>query len=340
MNEIEDHAYSQTAAEVGGVLMGTTSKSGTSIEGFIPALSATAEQVTLTFTHDVWEDILRMAGDQFPDLRIVGWYHTHPTFGIFLSEYDLFIQQNFFNDPGHFALVIDPVQGLYGWFANNPDGSVAEIEHGKTIRGPKRSVEPLTPQQSQGKPWKAWVFGGVGLVLGAGLGTGITLAQTPPDVSGALIESRQTVASQAEVVAGLEAELAALYEYLVLTHVPGARETLEDIARLYYRDESSGLSRLMSANGLLSPDEMVPGLLLVVPEPEKASVATKELREISWSALPQYNNGIRPPITPPTDSLEEPPTSDDEAVNDIAEVEPEPEQLDQDAIPSESDSDE
>jgi len=32
------------------------------------------------------------------DKKIVGWIHTHPDFGIFLSEYDKFIQQNFFGE--------------------------------------------------------------------------------------------------------------------------------------------------------------------------------------------------------------------------------------------------
>ncbi len=31
-----------------------------------------------------------------PNIDIVGWYHTHPSFGIFLSHHDLFIHQNFF----------------------------------------------------------------------------------------------------------------------------------------------------------------------------------------------------------------------------------------------------
>jgi len=37
---------------------------------------------------------------QFADKKIVGWYHSHPGFGIFLSEYDLFIHRNFFTAPG------------------------------------------------------------------------------------------------------------------------------------------------------------------------------------------------------------------------------------------------
>ena len=36
-------------------------------------------------------------------LKIVGWYHTHPGFGVEFSEMDLFIQQNFFGGPAQIA---------------------------------------------------------------------------------------------------------------------------------------------------------------------------------------------------------------------------------------------
>ena len=42
--------------------------------------------------------------------RIVGWYHTHPGFGIFLSGMDLFIQDHFFNLPWQVAFVYDPLR--------------------------------------------------------------------------------------------------------------------------------------------------------------------------------------------------------------------------------------
>jgi proteasome lid subunit RPN8/RPN11 len=47
---------------------------------------------------------------------IVGWYHTHPGFGIFLSGMDQFIHQNFFIQLWHVALVLDPVARRSGFF--------------------------------------------------------------------------------------------------------------------------------------------------------------------------------------------------------------------------------
>ena len=43
-------------------------------------------QASFTYTHDSWEEITRERDRLHPDLDIVGWYHTHPDFGIFLSQ--------------------------------------------------------------------------------------------------------------------------------------------------------------------------------------------------------------------------------------------------------------
>ena len=49
------------------------------------------------FTHDTWSAITRER-EQFPaELQMVGWYHTHPDWGVFLSGMDMFICDNFFN---------------------------------------------------------------------------------------------------------------------------------------------------------------------------------------------------------------------------------------------------
>jgi hypothetical protein len=47
---------------------------------------------------------------------MVGWYHTHPDWGVFLSGMDLFICEHFFNKPLDVALVVDPCRQDRGWF--------------------------------------------------------------------------------------------------------------------------------------------------------------------------------------------------------------------------------
>ena len=135
---IEMHSYSELGLEVGGFLLGTIQNGNTSVVASIPALKAKSQQISLTFTHEVWEEALKTAATEYPGLSIVGWYHTHPSFGLFLSEYDIFIQKNFFAAPGQIALVIDPIAGDFAWFS--ADGRSKEpklVDRGSTKAGPR-----------------------------------------------------------------------------------------------------------------------------------------------------------------------------------------------------------
>ena len=44
------------------------------------------------------------------ELRIVGWWHSHPGFGCFLSRTDLHTQEFFFPESYQVALVLDPIK--------------------------------------------------------------------------------------------------------------------------------------------------------------------------------------------------------------------------------------
>src|SRR5205085_10685180 len=68
------------------------------------------------FTAETWKHIQGVMEKEHPQQRIVGWYHTHPGFGIFLSDMDLFIHGNFFNLPWQVAFVYDPANGEEGMF--------------------------------------------------------------------------------------------------------------------------------------------------------------------------------------------------------------------------------
>lgn len=53
---------------------------------------------------------------QVPGARLVGWYHTHPNLGIFLSSTDFQVTEGLFNASWHVATVIDPVRNEEGSF--------------------------------------------------------------------------------------------------------------------------------------------------------------------------------------------------------------------------------
>ena len=50
------------------------------------------------------------------NLRIVGWWHSHPNFGCFLSPVDLHTQEYFFPESYQVALVIDPIRDEFKFF--------------------------------------------------------------------------------------------------------------------------------------------------------------------------------------------------------------------------------
>ncbi len=118
--QVYTHVFSNADREVGGVLIGRTSPEHRAplVTAAIAAMSASERRSTLTFTQDTWEHVHRVLERDHPEQQIVGWYHSHPGFGIFLSEHDLFIHRNFFSGPAQIAFVVDPLQGsegVFGW---------------------------------------------------------------------------------------------------------------------------------------------------------------------------------------------------------------------------------
>ncbi len=118
--KIRRFAANKTENESGGMLIGEVlqefGKMHIIISGFIEAKYTDATPTTLKFTHETWEHCHKEMAERFPGKKIVGWIHTHPNFGIFLSEYDKFIHENFFSDDHDVAYVVDPVQNTEGFY--------------------------------------------------------------------------------------------------------------------------------------------------------------------------------------------------------------------------------
>lgn len=151
LNQIHRHGLSTTDIEVCGVLVGNVYHDPSGpwlyIEKAIEGNHATQRAAQVTFTADTWAHIQSIMDKDYPDKRILGWYHTHPGFGIFLSDMDVFIQENFFPEPWQVAFVYDPKakeEGLFFWKEGKPDTEKflkeedAEIEETtRTVREPK-----------------------------------------------------------------------------------------------------------------------------------------------------------------------------------------------------------
>jgi proteasome lid subunit RPN8/RPN11 len=237
---IEKHAYSNLEAEVGGMLFGRIDEQGVAhIIGSIPALTAAAEQISLTFTHDVWADILSKGEKQYPGEKIVGWYHTHPSFGLFLSEYDEFIQRNFFGQPGQIALVIDPIAGEMGWFAKDKADKIDLVFKEKTKVGPKSPVRPQSPLEANWKG-RALTHGGAA-VVSAALTWGIIFSTSGPSLE----TSQQALFEEYNFIMSY-------VQQPNVTYVATTGDTYRSISKMFYGDAGQAESlRLDNGGGKL-----------------------------------------------------------------------------------------
>lgn len=164
LEQMEAYAGTDLSRELAGVMLGEIKpreqKMVVCIKAAIEARDTRAQRSSVTFTHQSWQYINEVQERLFPDLKVVGWFHTHPGFGIFLSEYDLFIHRNFFNLAGQVALVIDPVageRGMFGW-----QGEALELYEytladsglangGYLLSGGEKPVHTDEPYQSEGR---------------------------------------------------------------------------------------------------------------------------------------------------------------------------------------------
>ena len=219
--EIQEHASTDLENEVAGFLLGRVrdadgaGRSLVMIEAAITAKHVVTGPTHVEFSHQTWTELHRQRESEFGDLPVVGWYHTHPSIGIFLSRYDVFIHQHFFSRAGDVALVLDPVQhhaGFFVWSGNELDPrrykgflelsvsaerQLAPIEnlaptHGQSADGPARlpgqgppveALAPATPAtEAATEPrsrllpaWSAIAFGTLTMVAIAGLAVGLAV---------------------------------------------------------------------------------------------------------------------------------------------------------------------
>jgi proteasome lid subunit RPN8/RPN11 len=149
---IRQHARSCNKTEVCGVLIGQDRDQRVQIAACIEGENAEGAGAHVTFTQDTWEHIYAVKDKEYPDERIVGWYHSHPGFGIFLSDHDTFIHKNFFSSPGQIAWVYDPhsdEEGCFGWV----DGQIERLSRVAILdrRGGERAEATARPETHQAR---------------------------------------------------------------------------------------------------------------------------------------------------------------------------------------------
>ena len=161
--QIDEHGRSDTSVELGGLLLGNVyhdqERLFVDVSAAIIAKSDKNGPVHFTFTADAWAACHEEREAVYPDLKIVGWYHTHPDLGVFYSGDDVVVHTTAFSLAWHVGLVLDPVRNtvaLFGWeedeisgdkslhpvqgwfeMASNQDGSVIpwQYRQGRGLRG-------------------------------------------------------------------------------------------------------------------------------------------------------------------------------------------------------------
>jgi proteasome lid subunit RPN8/RPN11 len=122
--DAQAHALSSLDREVAGMLIGPPPEKQPDgryvvhVSDVIIAKHTKMHGASVTYTPESWRYVTDRLQERYPNEEavIVGWYHTHPGFGIFLSGMDLFIHQHFFTQKWHIALVLDPHARKSGFF--------------------------------------------------------------------------------------------------------------------------------------------------------------------------------------------------------------------------------
>ena len=126
LNAIDDHLSSDIMNELGGVMTGdycinSSGEKFIKIDGYITAMHTQSSSSRLTFTHETWSHINSELELKHSGKKILGWYHSHPGHTVFFSNFDVFIQENFFNMEYMVAYVFDPTikeRGFFYWKEN------------------------------------------------------------------------------------------------------------------------------------------------------------------------------------------------------------------------------
>ncbi|MFH1633903.1 MAG: Mov34/MPN/PAD-1 family protein [Chloroflexota bacterium] len=120
------HAKESLDKEICGVLVGEICEDDEGLfvcaKAAIRGKAAHQNRAHVTFTQQTWNTIHKEKDEKYSGLWIVGWYHSHPGFGVEISDMDRFIQENFFSSETQFGFVTDPLNGEVAIVVNTAEG--------------------------------------------------------------------------------------------------------------------------------------------------------------------------------------------------------------------------
>jgi proteasome lid subunit RPN8/RPN11 len=121
----------EPVSEVGGFLLGRFQKEKenqyeVSIEVFVPAKEVDYSSPTVLDFGAKALLAVDQALQEYPELEMIGWFHTHPGHTPYLSTMDLRIHDGFYRQPYHVAVVLDSLTPAFdtGIFSRMKQGTV------------------------------------------------------------------------------------------------------------------------------------------------------------------------------------------------------------------------
>jgi proteasome lid subunit RPN8/RPN11 len=151
------HAVAYPGMEVGGYLFGRSFESeqhaAVEVVGARPITSKNATSVHFRFEIEDTVKAEAFQKENFPGSEIVGWYHTHPGHGIFMSSVDVATHVEFFKLFHRVALVIDPQRREFAAFVQHQGqvyslGSILVVDEGAGCVFPELSTMLAQPQMT------------------------------------------------------------------------------------------------------------------------------------------------------------------------------------------------
>jgi Predicted metal-dependent protease of the PAD1/JAB1 superfamily len=116
MDECKKSLPNETIGFLVGIFCKWRNEYYTLVDGYMPVEGSSSEYHVVMDVESIASS-LKMLEEEYDDKHsIVGWYHSHPGYGVFLSAIDIKSHMTFFNHPLHVALVVDPIKKRYGFF--------------------------------------------------------------------------------------------------------------------------------------------------------------------------------------------------------------------------------
>ncbi len=109
-----------------GLLMGALEDQSLWVNDIIPGGNGEMNKVSCVFPPERLAQVANDIVEGKIEGRIVGWYHSHPGHGLFLSQTDLETHMGFYQFPPYaLSLVAEPSSGEFGiWIYENGVGVV------------------------------------------------------------------------------------------------------------------------------------------------------------------------------------------------------------------------